>query len=60
MIDDEKEHSVIVSDRADYDSPWKKALEAYFKECIQFRGSGSRFKSWKRRRKWNMLPAWKG
>ena len=24
------------SDKTDYDSPWKNALEAYFKECIHF------------------------
>ena len=36
MSCDEKELSVITPDRADYDSPWKKALEVYFKEGIQF------------------------
>ena len=36
MSGNEKEHSVIAPDRADYDSPWKKALEVYFKEFIQF------------------------
>lgn len=36
MSGEEEDRSVIETDRADYDSPWKKALEVYFKECIQF------------------------
>ena len=32
----EQEDPVRVPDRADYDSPWKKALEVYFKEFIDF------------------------
>ena len=36
MMGNEEEGSSIETNRADYDSPWKKALEAYFKECIQF------------------------
>ena len=36
MSGDIKASDVIAPDRADYDSPWKKALEVYFKECIQF------------------------
>ena len=32
----EHNHAVTEPDRADYDSPWKKALEVYFKEFIDF------------------------
>ena len=32
----EQDDPVAVPDRADYDSPWKKALEVYFKEFIDF------------------------
>ncbi len=32
----EQDDRVTVPDRADYDSPWKKALEVYFKEFIDF------------------------
>ena len=32
----EQDDPVRVPDRADYDSPWKKALEVYFKEFIDF------------------------
>jgi hypothetical protein len=32
----EQNDPVTVPDRADYDSPWKKALEVYFKEFIDF------------------------
>ena len=32
----EQDEPVRVPDRADYDSPWKKALEVYFKEFIHF------------------------
>ena len=31
-----KVRSATETESADYDSPWKKALEVYFKECIQF------------------------
>ena len=32
----EQDDPVRVPNRADYDSPWKKTLEAYFKEFIDF------------------------
>ena len=32
----EQDDPVTAPDRADYDSPWKKALEVYFKEFIDF------------------------
>ena len=32
----EQDSPPTVPDRADYDSPWKKALEVYFKEFIDF------------------------
>ena len=32
----EQDSPPTVPDRADYDSPWKKALEVYFKEFIGF------------------------
>ena len=33
---EEKNDTVMVPDRADYDSPWKNALEVYFREFIDF------------------------
>ncbi|MBT9438357.1 MAG: hypothetical protein GAS50_04100 [Desulfobacterales bacterium] len=35
-MSEEQNEPVGIPDRADYDSPWKKALEVYFKEFIQF------------------------
>ncbi|MCK4485386.1 MAG: hypothetical protein KAU38_01320, partial [Desulfobacterales bacterium] len=32
----EQDDPVTEPDRVDYDSPWKKALEVYFKEFIDF------------------------
>ena len=32
----EQDSPPTVPNRADYDSPWKKALEVYFKEFIDF------------------------
>ena len=36
MSGDKRVCSAAETENADYDSPWKKALEVYFKECIQF------------------------
>ena len=35
-MSEEQNESVELPDRADYDSPWKKTLEVYFKEFIRF------------------------
>ena len=35
-MSEEQNESVELPDRTDYDSPWKKALEVYFKEFIRF------------------------